>query len=245
MIPAYREGSDGKRYPGETIRGYLARRGMHRGAPWDHEHGGFRYPVHDWLDNRQDGTQEGLDHYAERLPLVVPGLEVVHTSLGRRRPDERLRGHVWFTWSEEAMWARIAQVFDQYGVADERLAYCECAGTIETPGGQQALPGVVDVETRVRGGMISCAGHPRYLYTAYTAWGLTLIESAFIQRIQHPDRGGPGTQSAGDRECLVGNEWWLVGTRGDSAEVMALEIRGSPLDDRVKENLLMNMGNYR
>lgn len=43
----------------------------------------------------------------------------------------------------------------------------------------------------------------------------------------------------------VGDSWWLVGSRGDSLEVMSLEIQGSPLEAHVKANLLYNLGNYR
>jgi hypothetical protein len=197
----------------------------------DNEDGQWRYPVRTFL--QKCDTEEALADHAELLTLVVPGLCVQHTELraGRRERE----GYIWFTWSREGMWERIRECFEEFGVADERLAYLECSGTLQ--GSQRRLPGVVEPEPRIK-----CSG---FVTAAWTRYGLQEMDSGFCQRIMQPDRGGPRVVPYASQRCVSGNEWWLVGTRGDSEEVMAQEIEGSPLDAGTKENLLFNLANCR
>ncbi len=214
----------------ETVRHYLARAGMNRDyTRFDHEAKAWRYPVD--LRGYEDETQEKVDHYAKMLPLVVPGLKVVDARLDRWR-ENALRGSIWFTWNRDAMWARIREIFDEYGVADERIAYRECSGEVYMPDGQHNLPGVLEIEPYATENTLG--------FTSYTPGALQQIDSGFCQRIKDPNKGGPDAEMF-NRSCVVGNEWWLVATRGDSAEVLTLEIQGSPLDAQTKENLLYNL----
>jgi len=220
------------RVPGD----YMARMGMFRSIGFDSEAEAWRYPLDRAMCSYDDETQEDLDHYVEHLPLVVPGLEVVEAELRAGRTCG-LRGWLWFTWSRDAMWARIREVLAEYGVADERLAYMQCSGVIEPREGQMTLPGVVIPERRVT------SSGP--VMAAWTVWGLKTIDSGFCQRICHPDRGGPGAIPYSSRRCVVGNDWWLVGSRGDSKAILSLEIQASPLDVRTQANLLDNLRNYQ
>jgi hypothetical protein len=142
---------------------------------------------------------------------------------------------IWFTWSREAMWARYKAIFEEFGVADERLAYMECSGTYKRK--QPSLPGIVYPEPQSTGGGGVFAG--------WTTYGLQRMDAGFAARITSPNRGGPDAIPFSSQLCEVGDEWWLVGSKGDSEEVMSLEIQGSPLDERTKENLLYNLRNYR
>jgi len=212
---------------------YMARMGVCRLIMFDSEVEAWRYPLDTANSIYDDETQEDLDYYIGHLPLVVPGLSVVKAGLS----GNRLRGHIWFTWDLKAMWARIREVFGLYGVADERLAYMQCSGEVAPREGQMMLPGVVIPERRVT------SSGP--MTAAWTEWGLMTMDGSYCKRICHPDRGGPGAIPFSSQRCEVGNEWWLVGSRGDSEDVMTLEIQGSPLDGRTKDNLLLNLRNYR
>lgn len=206
----------------EIVRDYLARYGIHRNQiPWDPEKGAWKYP----LDHFGGPVAQGVvDGYCVDLCMVVPGLSVVEA-------DSR---YIWFTWSRDAMWDRLQEVFREYGAADERLAYMPCSGVLEGP---QTRLGFVQVEP-------AGTSSPGF-YSGYTQTGLRLMERGFIRRIREPNRGGPEAIPFSSQRCTVGDHWWLVGSRGDSLEVLQLEIQGSPLEPRVKENLLLNLGNYR
>jgi hypothetical protein len=223
-----------KKYAPETVRRYLARGGRCRnGMEWDNEVGAFQYDVHT-VYVREDTTQKDVDSTAKVLPFVVPGLKVVRAELRRSR-SYKDTGIVWFTWDRESMWARYRELFEEYGAADERLAYQQCSGTVYSPDGQQRIPGVVDVEPRSTGGW--------GIGAAWTRYGLMQMDGGFCHRILDPNRGGLEAVPHGSQRATVGNEWWLVGSRGDSPEVLSLEIQGSPLHDETKENLLYNLGN--
>lgn len=212
------------------IRYYLARMGYNR----DHivmDEGAWRYPVDSFLEG---SSQELLDRYEELLPQVVPGLCVARAGFLDSRVVGR-RGYLWFSWTLDGMWRRIREVFEEYGVSDERLAYSLCSGVLNKI--QLRLPGMVEPESRSK----RIAG----VFASWTQYGLQNMDSGFCQRIREPDRGGPGTTPYASQRCVVGDDWWLVGTRGDSMEVMSLEILGSPLDARTKENLLTNLNQFR
>jgi len=239
MHPFY-EGIDHKRTPGEDVSHYLARAWSHRHCPWDSKHNAYRFACDDY--DREKASQERVERYVKLLPLWVPGLKVVRSEL-----HKRFGGFVWFTWNREAMYARLREIYEEHGAADERLLYMTCSGKVELSKGQLRLPGVVEVEPRGRRTIVdwSGSGHLRAIESAYTGWGLKLIDSGFCNRIMHPNRGGPTAEWFSNRKCEVGNEWWLVGTRGDSPDVLSLEIQAAPLSDQVKENLLYNLENLR
>jgi len=227
-----------KKYVPEIVRSYLAKMGMHRDHMyWNEEKSAWNYPVGFWGKD----TEESVARYVETLPLVVPGLVVVASGL---KASIHYRGEndgtVWFTWNEEDMWARIQKIFDEYGVADERLAYRKCSGSYTRT--QPSLPGTVQTEPQ---GTSSSLGDGRYFATAYTQYGLSEMNGAFAQRIMEPNRGGPYAIPFSNQRCEVGDDWWLVGSKGDSPEIMSLEIQGSPLDSRTKINLLYNLKNCR
>jgi len=225
----------------ETVRHYLARMGMNRNnMEWEGEEAReeIRYPV----AHLDPGTEEDIAYYVRMLPLVVPGLRVTRSGWWVPKYGKTGRGSVWFTWSREAMRARYQEVFEEFGVADERLAYMTCSGKVERPRPQRRLPGLdFDVEPQIRQAAVA----DRVFAAAYTVGGLKTIDSEFCTRICHPDRGGPDAIWFSQRRVVMDDEWWLVGSRGDSLEVMEIEIQASPLDDRTKENLLYNLRNYR
>jgi len=214
----------------EVVRSFLARQGKHRDR-MEWEYGTIRYPVNTptvRLD--REATLEELDEYMRLLPLVVPGLKVVRGEI----QESRLCGpcsYLWFTWSQEAMWARYLALAARYGVADPRLEYMQCSGRREGKF-QLNLPGMPEVEPAVRGG--------RFIQSSWTRYGLMLMDSGFCQRIMYPNRGGPDCIPF-NQEVEDGLDWWLVGSRGDSPEVLELEIKASPLPDRTKTNLLYNL----
>lgn len=225
-----------KPYP-ETIRQYLARAGMNRDrVSWDEDVQAWRMSV----NFLRDLSEEQFIEWVRKLPLVVPGLSVVKKLCEEASWPTKMNMFVWFTWSEDAMWARLQEVFQEYGVTDERLAYKKCEGKLQPLDGQQRLPGIVEVEPRGRIGQIGGRG----FFSSWTAWGLQIIESAFCHRIMYPDRGGPEVAHYNE-QCIVGNHWWLVGTKGDSEEIMTLEILASPLSEEVKENLILNLKEFR
>ena len=218
----------------EIVTDYMARGRIHRDHIKKEGADLWCYPLDTAPDMHRDETQESLDYYAERLSLVVPGLQVTRSSL-QKNSDSPFRGYIWFTWSIDAMWARIREVFEKYGVADERLDYMKCSGKLE--GKQLRLPGFIEPESRHE----SLPG----LYHGWTVHGLMKMDSGFSHRIKHPDLGGPEAIPFCSQCCVVGNEWWRVGSKGDSKEVLAQEIGASPLEERTKENLLCNLNNYR
>lgn len=219
-------------------RDYMARMWMHRDdIGYDPEVKAWRYSIRTAIRSYEDETQEDLDDYVERLPLVVPGLKVVKALLHKHHARDVARGYIWFTWTRKAMWARMREIFDEFRVADERLAYMVCRGVIEPRNGQLRLPGVVRQE-----GVVTSRG---IVTAAWTPWGLQRMDGGFCRRISSPDRGGLAAIPYGDRQCVVGNEWWYVGSRGDSEAIMTLEIQASPLDGRTQENLLDNLKTFR
>lgn len=156
--------------------------------------------------------------HVRMLPLWVPGLEVV-------RFDSE---HAWFTWSREAMWERYRALVEEFGVADPRLAYRKCRGVIEGPV-QMDLPG----SPRKIAALCDKAG---FFTASWTPYGLSLWDQGFCERIREPDKGGPNAIPF-DHRVEHSGEWWLMGSRGDQAEVLELEILSSPLDQRCKDNL--------
>lgn len=219
-----------KKYIDPTVRSYLARNWKCRNwIDWDEEKKAWKYPIETALYYNDDETQEDLDKYARTLPLNVPGLKVVDSILTERKfRSDRRRGYVWFTWSRKAMWNRIEEVFKKYGVADERLDYIKCSGKIIPENGQLRLPGIIEQNER-----------------AYTVYGLKKIDHGFCHRILQPNKGGPEAIPFESQRCIVGNEWWYVGSKGDSLEIMTHEIMASPLDARTQDNLLYNLKNHR
>lgn len=131
------------------------------------------------------------------------------------------------------MWQRYRDLYEEYGVADERLAYQTCRGKVTPRGGQQRLPGVAEIEpysTRDAG-----------FFASWTPHALRLMDGGFCHRLCYPNTGGPDAVPFGEQRVVVGDEWWLVGTRGDSADTLAHEIECSPLSQVTKENLLDNL----
>lgn len=217
------------------VRDYLARAGVHRDfIDWDEDKQAWKYPVSFFGPD----TQEDVERYIKMLPLFVPGLMVVGSGLEDCRFTKK-NGYVWFTWSWQAMRARYEELLAEYGVADERLAFEECSGKYERK--QPSLPGIVKTEPH---GTVSNFGE-RCIFSSYTAYGISQIEHGFALRILHPNRGGLEAIPHSNQRCEVGDEWWLVGSRGDSPEILALEIQASPLEPLVKENLLFNLRNIR
>lgn len=216
----------------ETVRHFLATRGMHRDV-W----GLHMDPSGDgtirFVAKHTEATQDDLDKYNKKLPLVVPGLEVVRTSLERNRTF--MRAVLGFRWSYEAMDARYEDIVARHGVADPRLDYMECSGKREGDY-QLTLTGMPEVEPRARGG----GG----FFIAWAPLGLAMMDQGFIQRICDPNKGGPDCIPF-DQTVKYQHDWWLVGSRGDSEEVMTLEILASPLEDVTKDNLLFNLRRYR
>jgi len=212
---------------------FLARRGLSRDRATVEEDGTIKYPVDTFM---HEATEEELAWYVERLPLVVPGLEVVRTA---REPNPWKKGGfrstVWFTWSYEAMRARYEDLVARHGIADPRLDFMECGGEREGTY-QLTLDGMPEPEPVSHGG----AG----IFVSWTAFGLAAMDGGFAMRIMEPNTGGPD-HIPFDQVVEYGTEWWLVGSRGDSFEVMEIEILASPLDNRTKDNLLYNLRNYR
>jgi hypothetical protein len=188
-----------------------------------------------YVPEYEDATQAKLDHYIKRLPLVVPGLEVVRSTLEPSPFCRSNRSVIWFKWSYKAMDARYRDIVARHGIADPRLDYMECSGKREGKY-QLTLTGMPEVEPRAHGG----GG----LFVAWAPLGLGMMESGFCQRICDPDRGGPECIPF-DQTVRYQHDWWLVGSRGDSEEVMELEILASPLEDEAKDNLLFNLRRYR
>jgi hypothetical protein len=200
--------------------------------PWREDKQAWEYPIESYgICWHSDDTQEALDECVRMLPLYVPGLKVVGSELTERTRRNPRRGCVWFTWSRDAMWERYEELFKQYGVADERLAFEECSGIYVRR--QPSLPGTIYTEPRVKASFGGISG--------WTRNGLMAMERAFIHRICSPNKGGPEASASSSLRCEVGDSWWLVGTRGDSPEVLDLEIQASPLEPHVKENLLYNL----
>jgi hypothetical protein len=216
----------------EVVTDYLANRSMAQTIRMDEEVGGYLYhvkPRQGW-HGPVDVKPEKVEELVEKLPLVVPGLKVVK--------------NLFFKKKGRAMWERIAQVYDEHGVADERVAYMTTRG-VEQGAQQLRLPGVVEVAPRATGSVTSTGSIGKFvnIQSSWTGWGLKVIESGFIQRIREPNLGGPGAYPYRNR-VIVGNEWWFVGSRGDSPEMLELEIQGSPLLDKTKMNLLENLANF-
>lgn len=232
-----------KVYVPETVTHYLARAwSAGNDVVWDEEVQAFRREVQYRFDD-EDCTEEKIRKSAKRLPIIVPGLEVVKTEL-RKSKRWKDRGYVWFTWSPESEDARFQELFEKHGVADERLEYVTCSGKLNVEKEDQlALPGTVTPEPRATDGLYATGSIGKYIgiYAAYTGHGLSLIDGGFAQRICHPNRGGLGAEWFSHRRVVVGNEWWLAGTRGDSDEILSLEIQASPLSDETKTNLLENL----
>lgn len=182
-------------------------------------------------------TDKHIEDRSKLLPLALPGAEVIGSHRYGRGGEF---GGIYFTWSREAMWQNIRECFEEHGVADTRVRYRQCSGRVvgydKDPQGKLPLR-QVKVEPRSRGGV--------GVWSGWTSYGLMQMDSGFAQRIMHPNRGGPEAYPFGNRRVECDGEWWLVGSRGDSLEVMELEIMGSPLDERTKENLLHNLHNFR
>lgn len=225
-----------KKHVDSRVRDYLARAGVHRNfIEWDEEKQAWKYPVSSFGPVGPD-TQEDVEHYVKMLPLFVPGLKVVGSALEDCRFTKK-NGYVWFTWSWQAMRARYEELLKEYGAADERLAFEECSGKYERK--QLSLPGLVKTESHSTVSDLD----ERYIFSSYTAYGISQIEHGFCVRIIHSNRGGLEAIPHSNQRCEVGDDWWLVGSRGDSPEILALEIQAAPLDSLVKENLLFNLRN--
>ena len=175
------------------------------------------------------------DKKAEDFTKYVPGLEIVGEFTEKDKYTEKDLRWARFQWSRTLMEKRLKELYEQTGVADERPTYQICSGVVTWPP-QLNLPHIVETPPRA-----SCSPG---LLVAWTDWGLCEIESGFCTRIQYPNKGGPTAVPYNER-VTVGNEWWLVGTKGDSLEIMTLEIEGSPLSQKIKENLLLNLRNFR
>ena len=228
--------SDDQPHVHRYVTSYLAQNGRNRNLYWDEKAEAWPYPVKAHFDDPD--TQIDVNKCAKMLPLVVPGLKVVKSEL--RKPGKFDRGSygiVWFTWGREAMWERFEELWNEYGVADERLAFMDCSG-IDTWKKQTSLPGVVHPTPYSTGFTVA----DRMFWSSYTPYGLNVIESAFCNRIQFPNCGGPEARGSESLRCRIGDEWWLVGSRGDAVEVMTLEVDGSPLSQEVKDNLILNLG---
>ncbi len=222
-----------KKHLNSSVRDYLARAGVHRDfIEWDEEKQAWKYPVSSFGPD----TQEDVEYYVKMLPLFVPGLKVVGSALEDCRFTKK-NGYIWFTWSWLAMRVRYEELLKEYGAADERLAFQECSGKYKRK--QLNLPGIVKTEPC---GTISNFGE-RCIFSLYTAYGINQIEHGFALRITQPNHGGLEAIPHSNQRCEVGDDWWLVGSRGDSSKILALEIQASPLDSLVKENLLFNLRN--
>ena len=73
----------------------------------------------------------------------------------------------------------------------------ECSGKLNPVEGQLCLPGVVHPEGRVKGNS--------FVSSAWTSYGLKVIDGGFAQRIIFPNRGGLPALPY-NRQCEVGNE---------------------------------------
>jgi len=226
----------GDLYPPETISHYLGGAGMAGGfVEWDGEIGAWKLHSRSIYDQTPQSPEQ-VKAKAGRLSLAAPGLKIVKTkhvkAKGYRSYDQ---GYIWYTWSVQAMDNRLQELWEKHGVADWRLELYERCRWAEEPK-QPSLPGVIHVE-----GYSSANGPVR---SSYTGYAMQSIDSGFVNRIMRPNRGGKEAEYFQTRICHVGNEKWYVGTRGDSADILSLEIQASPLDARTKENLLSNLETF-
>lgn len=222
----------------ESLRSLLARTGSHRGYGFNAlGNDRFEYPASSSYRSipSEEKAKDLMTKYEHDLPLRVPGLQIEKSELTKSRFGFKWDGKLWFTWSHQAARARYLELFEEFGIADPRLAYQKCSGEIR---GQRQLnmPGMPVPEPRMK----SSGG----VWAAWTSKGLMDMDRGFGIRIRHPNEGGT-LAIPYDQRIEDGTQWWLVGSRGDSLEVMEIEILASPLDGRTKENLLFNLRNYR
>jgi len=220
---------------GNDVRSFMARAGIHRSQiRWHEEYSAWQYPVRHL--RRECDTQEDVEYSLDILPKAVPGIKIVHSEL-TPKGNYRRQGFVYFRWNRKDMKARYKELFEKYGVADERLEYTICSGTYERA--QPSLPGIPHQSPQ---GTISRAGELTVM-AGWTAYGISQMDHSFGIRICNPHRGGLEANPHSSWRTEVGDEWWLTGSKGDSPEILKLEIMASPLPDYVQANLLENLKN--
>lgn len=190
----------------------------------------IRYPFYARRPLCQEESEKRLRERVDAIPKVLPGSRVLRTHIIKR---EFL--YIWFTWSLEEMWEDLRECFREHGVADPRVRWQKTSVPVPTGTQLELLDDGVKVQPRATFGFVS---------HAWTPAGLMRMEGGFARRICHPNHGGPGAIQVEHWAEAQGMRW-LVGSRGDSLEVMGLEIKSSPLDDDVKFNLLDNLRTYR
>jgi hypothetical protein len=213
----------------EKIGHYLARVSMFQLVVWDDEKQLWKYKV-----NHSNKDSEQYRYCIKMLPLAVPGLNIIETEVIKNKYNNEDSVNILFTWDKQAMERRYKELFEEYGAADERRSYMKCSGRVNRK--QLSLPGVVYTESQTK--VYSD------IFVAWTHHGVLLMDSAFTNRIMYPNRGGLQACPHSNWRCEVGDDWWLVGSRGDSADILELEIQASCLEQKYKENLLFNLRSY-
>ena len=191
--------------------------------------------------------ERDTDYYTRMLPKIIPGLTVTDTNCTPLHLSDGWIGHVTFTWTPEAMASRYKDVLDEFGVADERLGYKECVTASYRK--QLTLPGIAPTAEPKRRCRYT---QGRSFDARWTTSGLQEIDSGFINRILNPNMKGVAHRDHGGVSHIPFDMWvddgsqrWLTGSRGDGVEVLTFEIQSSPLDQKVKDNLIHNLRNYQ